>query len=59
MQNFMQLPWDVHHVLPKSKGGDDRLSNLQMLHINCHKQIHSRSVLSSTAGSNNIGLKEA
>ena len=54
-----ETDWDVHHVLPKSKGGDDRLSNLQMLHINCHKQIHSRSVLSSTAGSNNIGLKEA
>jgi len=37
-----ETDWDVHHVLPKSKGGDDKLSNLQMLHINCHKQVHAR-----------------
>ena len=38
----IETDWDVHHVLPKNKGGDDKLSNLQMLHINCHKQIHAR-----------------
>jgi RNA-directed DNA polymerase len=38
----IETDWDIHHVLPKSKGGDDKLSNLQMLHINCHKQIHAR-----------------
>lgn len=34
--------WDVHHIIPKSNGGDNRSSNLMMLHINCHKQIHNR-----------------
>jgi RNA-directed DNA polymerase len=38
----IETDWDVHHVIPKSKGGDDKLSNLQMLHINCHKQVHAR-----------------
>lgn len=36
-----ETDWDVHHIVPKSKGGDNRRSNLMMLHINCHKQVHS------------------
>jgi len=36
-----ETDWDVHHVIPKSNGGDNRNSNLMMLHINCHKQIHN------------------
>lgn len=34
--------WDVHHIIPKSKGGSDKSSNLELLHINCHKQLHNR-----------------
>ena len=34
--------WHVHHVLPRAKGGDNRQSNLQMLHPNCHRQLHSQ-----------------
>lgn len=37
----METGWDIHHIIPKSKGGDNRSSNLMMLHINCHKQIHN------------------
>ena len=37
----LETDWDVHHIVPKSKGGDNRSSNLMMLHINCHKQIHN------------------
>lgn len=37
----LETDWDVHHIIPKSKGGDNRSSNLMMLHINCHKQIHN------------------
>ncbi len=37
----MDSDWDVHHKLPQSKGGDDRLSNLVLLHLNCHRQAHS------------------
>lgn len=43
LQNItLETEWDIHHKLPKSKGGDNRNSNLEMLHINCHKQIHNR-----------------
>ncbi|WP_081257832.1 HNH endonuclease [Orientia tsutsugamushi] len=31
----------IHHIILKSKGSDNRSSNLMMLHINCYKQIHS------------------
>ncbi|MFI5304956.1 MAG: group II intron reverse transcriptase/maturase [Nitrospiria bacterium] len=34
--------WHVHHLLWKSQGGDDRQSNLVMVHPNCHRQIHSQ-----------------
>jgi RNA-directed DNA polymerase len=34
--------WHVHHILWKSQGGDDRQSNLVMVHPNCHRQIHSQ-----------------
>lgn len=32
--------WHVHHILPKTKGGTDKASNLVMVHPNCHRQIH-------------------
>ncbi|MDR1207904.1 MAG: group II intron reverse transcriptase/maturase [Holosporales bacterium] len=33
--------FDVHHIVKKSEGGNDSPSNLMLLHINCHKQIHN------------------
>ncbi len=30
----------VHHVIPRSKGGDDALSNLALVHLYCHQQVH-------------------
>ncbi|EBY2753662.1 group II intron reverse transcriptase/maturase [Salmonella enterica subsp. enterica serovar Kottbus] len=33
--------WNIHHILERHKGGDDILSNLVMLHPNCHRQLHS------------------
>jgi RNA-directed DNA polymerase len=30
-----------HHLLPKSKGGTDERSNVQLLHLYCHQQIHT------------------
>ena len=36
--------WNVHHILEKARGGMDTLSNLVLLHPNCHRQIHSRGV---------------
>ena len=34
--------WNVHHILPKSEGGKDNVSNLVLVHPNCHRQIHCR-----------------
>jgi RNA-directed DNA polymerase len=34
--------WHIHHILPKSEGGKDNISNLVLLHPNCHRQIHSQ-----------------
>ena len=34
--------WHVHHILPRSEGGKDNISNLVLVHPNCHKQIHSQ-----------------
>jgi RNA-directed DNA polymerase len=34
-------PWQVHHRTRRSHGGGDELTNLQLLHANCHRQRHS------------------
>jgi RNA-directed DNA polymerase len=34
--------WNVHHIIPKSEGGGDNISNLVMMHPNCHRQHHSQ-----------------
>ena len=33
--------WNIHHVVKKVLGGKDELSNLMLLHPNCHRQLHS------------------
>ena len=35
--------WNIHHIIPKSEGGGDNISNLTMLHPNCHRQHHAKS----------------
>jgi len=32
--------WHVHHVVYRVYGGKDTLSNLRLLHPNCHKKLH-------------------
>jgi len=34
--------WQVHHRVRRVDGGTDGLDNLELLHANCHRQIHSR-----------------
>lgn len=34
--------WHVHHIIPRASGGNNRQSNLLMIHPNCHSQIHSQ-----------------
>jgi len=36
--------WHIHHIIWKSKGGGNIMSNLEMLHPTCHWQIHSRNL---------------
>jgi len=35
--------WDIHHLIRRVDGGSDNSSNLMMLHINCHRLLHSSS----------------
>jgi len=32
---------ETHHLEPRSEGGSEKLNNLRLLHIHCHKKIHS------------------
>ena len=36
--------WNIHHVVYRVNGGKDTLSNLLLLHPNCHRQVHSQHV---------------
>jgi RNA-directed DNA polymerase len=35
-------PWHVHHREWRCYGGQDTFDNLELLHDNCHRQIHAR-----------------
>ena len=32
--------WNLHHIVRRVDGGTEELSNLQLLHPNCHRQLH-------------------
>jgi len=34
---------EVHHVIPKAKGGSNKLNNLKLLHKTCHKSVTNSS----------------
>jgi RNA-directed DNA polymerase len=34
--------WDTHHLRQRVEGGKDTRDNLVLLHLNCHRQVHSR-----------------
>ena len=33
--------WNIHHIVERVKGGGNELSNLVLLHPNCHRQLHN------------------
>ncbi len=37
--------WNIHHIVPKVAGGNDNVSNLVLLHPNCHRKIHSNELV--------------
>lgn len=36
--------WHSHHIVWKSKGGNNTIANQVLLHPNCHHQVHSRNL---------------
>ncbi|MBX9849664.1 MAG: HNH endonuclease, partial [Rhodocyclaceae bacterium] len=36
--------WHLHHIIKRSERGSDKLTNLVLLHPNCHRQHHAREV---------------
>lgn len=50
--------WNVHYIQHKTDGGKNRVTNLMLVHPNCHRQIHNREK-KITAGSGQTGLMEA
>jgi RNA-directed DNA polymerase len=43
--------WHIHHVVPRVYGGKDILSNLRLLHPNCHRKLHHETPSLSLPGS--------
>lgn len=39
-----ETQWHVHHKLPRYLGGQLTINNLALLHPDCHRQLHSRSI---------------
>ena len=41
----------IHHRIWRSRGGPDTADNLELLHANCHRQIHVQERLTKAAAS--------
>jgi RNA-directed DNA polymerase len=41
----------IHHRIWRSRGGPDTIDNLELLHVNCHRQIHVQERLTKPAAS--------
>ena len=50
--------WNVHYIQRKTNGGKNMVTNLMLLHPNCHRQMHSREKKVAT-GSGQTGFIEA
>ena len=51
--------WNLHHIRPKHAGGSDAVSNLIILHENCHRQVHSAGLRVVKPVPPDVGLKDA
>ena len=49
--------WETHHRQWRVYGGTDLLENVELLHPNCHRQIHSRTMQGTQAASRE-GVRE-
>ena len=50
--------WELHHIVRRVDGGPDTLSNLILLHPNCHRQVHAHGLSVAKPGLAR-GLREA
>jgi len=41
-QDFKNQPAHVHHIKPRSQGGNNRVGNLAVLHEKCHEKLHRK-----------------
>ena len=49
--------WHIHHIVPKGKGGTDKVSNFALLHKECHIKLHKQGLkLKKDKPVNLIGL---
>ena len=37
-----ERPWHLHHRVWRCYGGQTTLDNLELLHVNCHRQLHAQ-----------------
>jgi RNA-directed DNA polymerase len=37
-----EQPWHLHHRVWRCNGGQETFDNLELVHVNCHRQIHAR-----------------
>jgi RNA-directed DNA polymerase len=40
--------WNLHHIVKRMDGGTEVLSNLELLHPNCHKQLHYKNTVAGS-----------
>jgi RNA-directed DNA polymerase len=43
--------WQIHHRIWRSRGGREAAENMELLHANCHRQIHVQERRTETAAS--------
>jgi RNA-directed DNA polymerase len=48
--------WHIHHVVYRVYGGKDILSNLRLLHPNCHRKLHQEKPSPPLPGSHSASL---
>ena len=39
-EHIVHAGWTIHHIIHKSEGGKDNMSNLAAAHNSCHKKHH-------------------
>jgi 5-methylcytosine-specific restriction endonuclease McrA len=37
-----EFGWDIHHKIPKNRGGTDAINNLEIVHVITHNEIHNK-----------------